>query len=339
MTAKRNSWSVSGELCCLCIVLAQFAFAAPVEAKGTFTILPAGTAAYSINDSGVVAGAEASGLSFVRTPDGTITTFKAADGAAITRALSINSSGVVTGDYLEAGVGHGFVRAVDGTITSFDVPDAGQQATEPVSINAQGVIAGYYVDQLGHPHGFVRTTDGAITTFEVPGAIATIAFGINDKGDIVGGWTDSLGHGFVRSAKGKITSFDVPEGALGTEGDAINKKGVITGYYLDQADRAHGYIRQPDGTFTTFDAAGTDTVPGAINAKGTVVGDYDVNVSQHVQGFSRSPSGKLKTIKQPNSNGGTFANSINIDGVVAGYFLTRPDRHTPYTSYGYIWTP
>jgi len=111
MTAKRNFWSVGGKLCCLCIVLVPFAFAGPVKAKRTLTILPTGDAAISINDSGVVTGWEESGLGFLRTPDGTITTFKAVDNAKLTQPQWINSSGVITGYYWDNNnVIHGFVR-------------------------------------------------------------------------------------------------------------------------------------------------------------------------------------------------------------------------------------
>jgi len=162
MTAKRNSWSVGGKLCCLCLVLVPFAFAGPAWAKGTLTILPAGTYADSINDSGVVAGGEA-GLGLLRTPDGTITTFKATDNATTTSPLCINNAGAMTGFYMEAnGVLHGFVRDAGGAIATFDAPGANQtpsQGTFPSSINAEGVVTGYYDDQAGNLHGFVRAVD------------------------------------------------------------------------------------------------------------------------------------------------------------------------------------
>ncbi len=36
---------------------------------------------------------------------------------------------------------------------------------------------------------------------------------------------------------------------------------------------SHGYIRQPDGTFTTFDVGARNTYPVAINAKGMIAGE------------------------------------------------------------------
>ena len=47
--------------------------------------------------------------------------------------------------------------------------------------------------------GFVRDPKGNFTTFDVPNASFTSAFGINDRGDIVGLFTDSSfrNHGFL----------------------------------------------------------------------------------------------------------------------------------------------
>jgi len=336
MTAKRNFWSVGGKLCCLCIVLVPFAFAGPVKAKGTLTILPAGTIAVSINDSGVVTGGEDSGLGFLRTPDGTITTFKVDDDP--TGPQWINSSGVITGYYAEkSNVVHGFVRDADGAVTTFDAP--GANGTYPSSINAQGVVTGSCICQKKYS-GWVRAVNGTFTSIDVPAALATQPRGVNDKGEIVGFWETPLNteHGFFRSADGKITTFDPPESQL-TLAEAINNKGAITGSYSKTNSAWHGYIRHPDGTFTTFDAGGIGTGATAINDKGTVAGVFDNN-KHRWKGFVRYPSGKIKLIAPPTSNGGrTFVSGINKDGVVVGYFTTRPDHHTWFTNYGFIWTP
>jgi len=344
MTAKRNLGSVGGKLCCLCIVLVPFAFAGPVKAKGTLTILPTGVVGLSINDSGVVTGYEDSGLGFVRTPDGTITTFKAVDDAIGTGPQSINSSGVITGYYADNNrVIHGFVRDAAGAVTTFDAPGSKQNpntGTYAYSINAHGVVTGFCGDcQIGT--GWVRAVDGTITSFDVPGAWATTPAGVNDKGEIVGSYRDFAGgtdhtHGFFRSADGKITTFDAPDSGQITTADAVNNKGVIVGYYSGPNNGWHGYIRQPDGTFTII---GANITGYAINAKGTIAGSAKF-AQPRVKGFVRYPRGKTIKISGPSAGGGgTFATSINKDGVVVGYFTTRPDHGFFYTSTGFIWTP
>jgi len=56
------------------------------------------------------------------------------------------------------------------TYTTFDAPNS--IATQPVAINQQGAITGFYADANNVNHGFVRAVDGTITTFDAPGAVA-----------------------------------------------------------------------------------------------------------------------------------------------------------------------
>jgi hypothetical protein len=58
-----------------------------------------------------------------------------------TKPLSINTEGGITGSTGDILLGHGFVRSPNGTVTVFDAP--GCLATHGVSINDQGVIAGW----------------------------------------------------------------------------------------------------------------------------------------------------------------------------------------------------
>ena len=56
----------------------------------------------------------------------------------------------------------GFVREADGTLNTFDAPAAGtgaEQGTGPLSIGAEGVIAGWYIDANNGYHGFLRGCD------------------------------------------------------------------------------------------------------------------------------------------------------------------------------------
>jgi hypothetical protein len=82
----------------------------------------------------------------------------------------------------------------------------------------------------------------------------------------------------------------------------LNNFGVVTGYYPDVNNVFHGFVRSPDGKFTSFQAPGADTnardfsgtLPNAINDAGTITGVYyDVNNEEH--GFLRSPEGQFTT--------------------------------------------
>ena len=185
-------------------------------AQGTFVGLVG-----AINPSGAIAGAytDQSGVNhgFLRSPDGTITTFDApAAGTGPSQGTlpeDINPEGVIAGEYSDtSGVSHGFLRTEDGTIITFDVLGAGTgpgQGTFVSSVDGltpAGAIGGYYTDQKGVNHGYVRSPDGAITTFDVPGA--------------------GTGPG------------------QGPNVYSIAPNGAVTGFYLDANNAVHGFVRE-----------------------------------------------------------------------------------------------
>jgi len=223
-----------------------------------------GTSAYNINPAGVIAGIYTDVNyvfhSFVRTPDGTITTFDV-PGASTSSGLGtfaaefdgINPAGAITGNYTDAsGVSHGYVRAPDGAITVFDVPGAGTGG-----INPAGSIVGGYMDASGVNHGFVRAAGGTFSVFDVPGAgtgpgQGTSGGNINTPGDVDGIYVDATGvsHGFVRSKHDTITTFDAPgAGTSPGQGTTLvgtnNPRGAITGSYLDANNVFHSFLRIP----------------------------------------------------------------------------------------------
>jgi hypothetical protein len=157
------------------------AFNAP--GAGTTASMLQGTAAFSINTSGDIAGFETDSKGvhhgYLRSASGAFTEFDAA-GIGVspnqgTQPLSVDAAGDITGPYVDANyVYHGFVRDASGAITEFDAPAIGMnrgQGTVPVSIDADGDIAGFYSDTGGVLHAFLRTaSSGSITTIDAPGA-------------------------------------------------------------------------------------------------------------------------------------------------------------------------
>jgi hypothetical protein len=186
------------------------------------------------------------------------------------------------------------------------------------------------------------THQGTLTEFDVPGAnpaagLGTQAFANNDWGVSVGVYTDMnvVPHGFIRALDGKITSFDAPGAGLGegldqgTEAFSINDLGVIAGQFEDPNNVFHGFIRFPNGTFTTFEApdAGTGVQQGTlaynVNISGATAGIYvDNSNAQH--GFVRSPFGKIATFDPPDAVGYTMVceeTCLNPQGAAAGFYL------------------
>jgi hypothetical protein len=291
-------------------------FEDPVAATGSTC---QGTSAWGMNDLGAITGiyTDANNVwhSFLRAPDGKFTNFDA-PGAGSTGAVcggqgtlagTINAAGTIGGGYVDSDwVYHGYVRAPDGKITIYDPPGSlGTYGTlGTTEINPEGAIAAYFCDAVTC-HGYLRAPDGTISVLDVPVSWAaqnTIAVSINPAWVITGYYGDANGvpHGFLRTPDGTYTRFDVPgAGATpgtgqGTYPNDINSAGAITGNYYDSNSVAHGFLRTPDGRFTTFDAPGAGTVvgsfqgtfPSTINSAGAITGSYtDANGVSH--GFLR----------------------------------------------------
>jgi len=92
---------------------------------------------------------------------------------------------------------HGFV-VQNGAFQSYDAT-ASSLLTAIWDINPGQQFVGTYVDSSGHRHGFLQLPEGsAPVNVDYPGAAATVAFGINPDGAIVGQYTASGHiHGFV----------------------------------------------------------------------------------------------------------------------------------------------
>lgn len=234
-----------------------------------------------------------------------------------TFAYGINDLGVITGS---GGFGKGFLRAVDGTITTFAPPS--NFAVLFSRISSAGVVAGYYQDDQSNVRSFVRATDGTITIVNVEGSESTVVYDINAGGTVTGAYGANRGSGFVQAADGTTTTFQVSNDITG--GQAINDKGVVTGWYIDHSNVSHGFERTVSGRIKTFDApgAGTDygegTQPVALNSAGAITGWYvDSNAIAH--GFVRASDGRFAEF-DPTGSIGTYANCLNAKGRIAGFY-------------------
>jgi hypothetical protein len=182
-----------------------------------------------INANGAITGRTNSGpLGYLRTPDGTITTFTPPGPLSqyvqtyYTVTTGINAVGAITGTSYDYYGQHGFVRAPDGTITAFDSPDTGTYrvncpscgyspafggTTFSSAINPAGTVTGnYFVTYpvyTGQYSGFVwvHPPVGQFTTFDPPGSTYTTPTAINPAGAIIGNYSDSnsVVHGFLRT--------------------------------------------------------------------------------------------------------------------------------------------
>lgn len=267
-----------------------------VDAPGAGAGNYLGTKVFAIDSSGEAVGsywdAQDVEHSFIRSSSGTVTVFDP-PGASTSGAGVISSSGTVAGGYIDGNGAHGFLRAANGTFTTFD-PTGIPSEVEIVipEMSANGTVAGTYTDSGGVYHGFLMNSDGTITILDAPGAGTASEEGteitdINSNGVLAGGISIGIvdnvntSHSLIRAADGTWPTFDPPQ-AVSSFAYGINDSGAVVGTYRDSNLVRHGYVREPNGAFTTLDDpdaaqvqytyTNLGTVPQRINATGIVVG-------------------------------------------------------------------
>ena len=167
------------------------------------------TAAYGINDSGVIVGGFCVqgvsgcpldlflGSSHAFMDDNGVFTQLDFPGADETTAFGINNSGAIVGVYEIHGqttTVHGFLYQ-NGVYTDLNYP--GANWTFANGINNAGVVVGYYQDTLDRVFGFMYYK-GQWAQINARSGGATAILGINDHNDLVGTWSGFNGlHGIV----------------------------------------------------------------------------------------------------------------------------------------------
>jgi hypothetical protein len=194
---------------------------------------------------------------------------------------AMNSSGICPGALYNSRNGFLAAYALNPCLSSgetrINVPDP--YWVGPVAINTIGNVAGAFQDHSYVMHGFVwNAKKQHAKVITVPNSISTQITGMNDAGTAAGAWEDSsnLLHSFFVTASGAITTFDPPN-AQGSWAIGINDAGAIGGNFCLTACRngEAGYVRNPDGTFSTIGFPGsTVTDVSGINKSGTVTGTY-----------------------------------------------------------------
>jgi probable HAF family extracellular repeat protein len=278
----------------------------------------------------------------------------------ITQTIAINNSGQIAGNYdngtTPLGGPQGFLysNGISTTLTdpsaigptqssggrthlngtNVSISDDFSSLKFAGAINDNGQVVGAYVDGTG-VHGFLYS-NGTYTTLDAPSAtngvdpfgfgipLGTSAVAINNSGQVVGDYTDATStlHGFLYSAgtyinlSGPLVS--APGGTLAT---AINNSGQVVGNYHDSAGSSHGFLYS-NGSYITVDdpndTFGSTSLVG-INNIGEVIGNY-TNTSFAEQGFVFS-GGTYTQISDPLGTEGTFLQSINDLGQIAGYYV------------------
>src|SRR5713101_2499066 len=173
-----------------------------------------------------------------------------------------------------------------------------------------------------------------ITTFDYPGAgNSTLPQKINERGDIVGIFLDSLGvsRGFVRFKNGSFSAPIVdPNDTVGfTEGRGINNPGTVCGDYASSDGNTHGFFLS-GGTFTEYDIPGAlSTVVLGINDPGDFAGGFSndnvifqafVNIGGTITSFSVPGASLTLAYQLNNSKKLVVGYYIDSSGILHGYY-------------------
>ena len=224
---------------------------------------------------------------------------------------------------------------IDGVFTTYDFP--GAVNTYFYAFDNAGKAAGHYKGPDNLYHGVIME-DGALTQYDFPGAAQTFIYGLSDEtGALSGNIVDEAG--VTHAFSGDLT-ITFP-GAVATYGDFVNAAGAVVGSYMDADGMPHGFIRHPDGNFTTIDLpkmsnleflfVNTITDLGVIGFRAKAVNDI-------LRSYILLPDGTLYEVRLPGSVS-TVVRNVNQDGSIIGYYNTTDGRRhgfigrpTPYSN-------
>ena len=219
---------------------------------------------------------------------------------------------------------------IDGIFATYDFP--GSVNTFFYALDNAGKAAGHYKDIDGLYHGVILE-NGELREYNFPGAAETHIYGISDEtGALSGNIVDETGA--TRAFSGDlIITFP---GAVNTYGDFVNAAGAVVGSYVDADGRPHGFIRNPDGSFTTIDIpkmpnleflfVNTITDFGVVGFRAKAVNDI-------LRSYILLPDGILYEVQIPRSVN-TVVRNVNQDGSIIGYYDSTDERR-----YGFVGRP
>jgi hypothetical protein len=202
-------------------------------------------------------------------------------------------------------------------------------------VNNNGLISGFFFRPVEHEEASVLalpTQDGGhdrdeqelfgqsflwdantrslVALYQIVGASATLGFKVNDVGQVVG-----------------QVEFPVPDDEGEGEGEEHE--------HDDHERMTLGFIRQVDGTTSTFTVSGAhNTFVSGIDNGGRIVGGFaaDAGSGNPRGGFLRHVDGAFTAFNVPAEGGAplpTQAEDINDAGVIVGYFLPEAHAHEP----------
>ncbi len=211
---------------------------------------------------------------------------------------------------------------IDDVFTTYDFPSSVN--TFFYGLDNTGKAVGHYKGADGIYHGVILE-DGELHQYDFPGAVETHIYGISDEtGALSGNIVDAAGVSHAFSGDLTITF----PGAVQTYGDFVNAAGAVVGSYIDADGMFHGFIRNPDGSFTTIDLptmpnlkylfVNTITDLGVIGFRAKAENDI-------LRSYVIFPDGILYEVRLPGSVS-TVVRNVNQDASIIGFYDSADGR-------------
>jgi probable HAF family extracellular repeat protein len=181
------------------------------------------------------------------------------------------------------------------------------------------------IDRSGQTPSISKTNDLAPTvpyvTINYPGSTSTIAYAVNNSGDIVGGYVvNGQGYGFLYSG-GKFRSLN-PPGGTAADASGINDEGdIVGGYEPNGTTKEYSFLLKAGVYSNIIYPGATNTFANTINNQGDIVGNYD-DRSNTQHGFLYS--GGVYTDIDPPGSVHTLVGGNNSLGEIVGIYCVSP---------------
>src|ERR1700722_12860003 len=167
----------------------------------------------------------------------------------VNQLLGLNDNGIAVGFYTGGlGVNHGYeLNQATGKFPPIVPP--GMTNVTAAGIDNAGDVAGFGTANDATVSFLLR--NGTFSAFTFPKSTGgTMAFGMNNKDQIVGSYVDAKGasHGFVLTHplnNAKWVSIDEPDGIGTTVINGVNDLGQLVGFYVDKAGNTDGFLATP----------------------------------------------------------------------------------------------
>ena len=229
-------------------------------------------------------------------------------------------------------VGGNYIWTPGSGYTYYNYP--GATTTQLVGLNDSGYVLGraYPTTNPNNYQPFLlyggSTTNASAAGYGLTNGMLTVSYSSSN----------TASYGYINQVNSSaLTTFAIPSTPpnYGTA-FGINDTGQVVGQYQDSSGNNTNYIRNTDGSFTTFPnqygSAGYLNATGIANGP-LVVGAFSNNATGTNFGFVRSPDGSIATFQVPNGSI-TRVPLITNSGVVLGG-ATTPDGGTTFLFFAY----